>query len=41
MGDMTCPRCGGQMTLGAPHGPWTIQKECHQCGHIVTEGHGD
>lgn len=30
-----CPKCGGQMTGGAPHGPWPVQYECRKCGTIV------
>lgn len=30
-----CPKCGGQMVGGAPHGPWPVQYECRKCGAIV------
>lgn len=33
-----CPRCGADMTRGAPHvdGP-VVQWECRSCGKIVVE----
>ena len=35
---MTCPRCGAEMTRGAPHGEeYDIQWECHRCGRIILE----
>ena len=32
---LSCPKCGGRMTGGAPHGPWPVQWECRACGHVV------
>jgi rRNA maturation protein Nop10 len=33
---MKCPKCGGEMTLGAPHcEEYALQWECHSCGKIV------
>lgn len=29
-----CPKCKTPMQKGAPHGPWTSQWECHNCGYI-------
>ena len=35
-----CPKCGGQMTGGAPHGPWPVQYECRHCGTITVPRSG-
>ncbi len=33
---MNCPRCGAEMTQGAPHADGdAYQYECHRCGNIV------
>lgn len=32
---MTCPKCGSQMTGGAPHGPEPVQWECRRCNVFV------
>lgn len=36
-----CPKCGSQMTGGAPHGPWPVQYECRHCGTIVVPRSGE
>ena len=35
MGPPSCPKCGGPMQGGAPHGPWPVQWECPRCRHIL------
>ncbi len=33
---MKCPKCGTEMSMGAPHGDgYTYQFECHNCGKII------
>lgn len=35
---MKCPKCGHQMTMGAPHSEGVkVQWECHNCGKIITD----
>lgn len=35
---MNCPKCGRQMTGGAPHCETIkVQMECHPCGHYENE----
>lgn len=39
----TCPKCGAQMTGGAPHGNWSVQYECRRCnvyqpGSVMADG---
>lgn len=40
-GGSLCPKCGGVMTGGAPHGPWPVQWECRRCGYIEVPASGD
>ncbi len=36
-----CPKCGREMTGGAPHGPWPVQWECRPCGVFVPQQQGE
>ena len=31
---LTCPNCGGMLSIGANHRGAGLQFECHQCGKI-------